>query len=528
MNSRHRIREVVAGVVVVATGLFAVQWVRAQQDPHSRARVKAPQVVTELSPVAAPAVVAFVGPEGEDLDGYPTQHVDVLALRSRLREGRFDLLERDLNHFQTAFEKSPRYEMWPRGAADAFDHTEDEMGARLDAWVKASPKSFAPYLARGAFRHATMWALRGTQYVQETHPDDLAAMKGMGERALEDLDAALRLHPKLVVALQFKMKVLKVLGRRDEASEVLAQALTLCPTCYTVRLTQLLMLEPRWGGSYEAMEQAARGAPVKDNPRLKLLSGFVDSERAHELEVEGRDEEALVVINRACALGAWPDFRSQRANILLRLDRTDEAAADFEFVDRLTAPSAYTKFGLARVAGRRGDFERACRLVLEGLRLEPTHKEGKGLRAFVVKGITHQAWELHKADAGNDSRALRLLELGLELDPLNKDLHERKNWLVSPGQAPDESGLLSLMDKVNESPGDFEAVRRLDYALAKLGRFSDVVVAWSRYLEEHPRDGKAFLERGGAYWRQGKQAEAKRDARQACELGVNEGCARAK
>jgi len=57
---------------------------------------------------------------------------------------------------------------------------------------------------------------------------------------------------------------------------------------------------------------------------------------------------------------------------------------------------------------------------------------------------------------------------------------------------------------------------------------SEVIEAWNGFLQRHPNEGRAYLERGGAYSRIRKMNEAAQDAQKACDLGVNEGCEHAK
>ena len=45
---------------------------------------------------------------------------------------------------------------------------------------------------------------------------------------------------------------------------------------------------------------------------------------------------------------------------------------------------------------------------------------------------------------------------------------------------------------------------------------------WTSYLAADPRDGKAYLERGGALFQLGRRDERVRTQRPACELGVSE------
>ena len=77
-------------------------------------------------------------------------------------------------------------------------------------------------------------------------------------------------------------------------------------------------------------------------------------------------------------------------------------------------------------------------------------------------------------------------------------------------------------------PDDFRAQQRLDYALAAAGDYDRVVATWNDYLLRKPNDGPALLARASAYAQLRRLDEARADASRACDLGVSEGCARAR
>lgn len=70
----------------------------------------------------------------------------------------------------------------------------------------------------------------------------------------------------------------------------------------------------------------------------------------------------------------------------------------------------------------------------------------------------------------------------------------------------------------------FDAYLALDNVLAPRGRFGEVIAHWDRYLASHPDDGRAYMERGGAYTHLKRPVEAERDADSACKLGFARGC----
>ncbi len=97
----------------------------------------------------------------------------------------------------------------------------------------------------------------------------------------------------------------------------------------------------------------------------------------------------------------------------------------------------------------------------------------------------------------------------------------------APESGAGAADIESLRADALARPDDFEAQRRLDYALAREGRFQEIIPIWDTYLLRHPGDGRAWLERGGTWYHLKDLVKAREDAEQACELGVPEGCRRA-
>src|SRR6267378_77136 len=116
---------------------------------------------------------------------------------SRLWLRRFAELSRDIEELQARFEEDPLREYWPIDAADAFASATPELDAALEAWVKATPDSFAPYLARGSHGVALAYARRGAKYMADTPASDVVAMRQSLRAAMAALVNARTLRPKL-------------------------------------------------------------------------------------------------------------------------------------------------------------------------------------------------------------------------------------------------------------------------------------------------------------------------------------------
>ena len=485
----------------------------ASQRAERRTRVSA------VAPAPIPEAIPLIGSPSKRADGYPEQFVDAAALRSLLRYRKYRQLNAYFNELQSAFEADPRKEYWPLDAARAFASAEPALLAQLDAWAKATPDAYAPYLARGSHWASVGWAQRGSAGTNKTHADNFRTMHESMERALADCDKALSIVPNLNAAHVEKLHTLYAMSRRKELDQVFADATKVCPSCFEIRAVYSYGVGPRWGGSHALMEAVARAAPVADNPRLRWLVGYPAWDRASLMKDDAR---ALATINEALRAGDDPRFLNERCRIHLRMKNLPAALSDVEKALDLRPAWVRLLAHRAQVHARREAWEPAAHDLLAVLRIDPTHAQARRWHETVVKGVVFDGWEHHKA--GREREALALLDLASDLDPTSKEVIERRVWIVAGGKEGTPEELAKLEGAVQDNPDDFRAVQALDYALAKKGDFTRVVGLWTKFLEAHPDEGRAFLERGGAYLHLGKRNEAIADAKKACELGVSLGC----
>ena len=500
-----------------------------KKDDALREERQAP--VASLAPAPLPKALPLLGPVGKDADGYPTQYVDRPAIRSLLWHRKHAELSAYFERFQDDFEADPRREYWPNDAAATFHSSEPELAASLDEWAKATPESFAPYVARGTYWMGVANARRGGKWAADTSDASFAAMTEAVGRAAADLDRAIALRPKLVAARTVQINVFKLLSDDARVKGAIDQAIASCPTCLRPRVAYMHALEPRWGGSYAEMAAFATSSAAAANPRMRLLAGYVDLDKAIVLARAESYDDALIAIGRACAIGdAW-DFLVERASIHERRENHALARADVERAATLRPGLPDILFQRARARAITGQWEPAARDLLAGLRVNPTDDFGRASFDWIVNGLDREGWAHHTAGRKDD--AIRVYELLHELAPTNRDMNARRTAAVSgtSGTAnaqPSNDDIAALEEAITKTPDDVHAYQRLDYALARQRKFDRVIAIWTEYLGRHPNDGTAYLERGGAYYHLRKAPEAHADMTKACELGMSEGCARAK
>lgn len=518
---------VVAGIALAYVALYRFVRGRVVATAKSEESARdARQTPIAVAPVAAPSALPLIGPEGTDADGYPTQYVDQAALRALLARRRFAELTAYVEKLEADFEADPKRELWAHDAVDAFHSADATLLEPLDEWANAHPQSFAPYVARAQHWITVAYARRGGKWASETPASNFTAMEDATGRAWKDLEHALSLHPKLVTARCAQMSILRA-GSNDKALEQsFDAAMAACPTCFVARTERMVALFPRWGGSYAAMDAFARASTTPANPRTRLLAGYVDYERARTLREKKDFAGALAAIERALAVGDHWLFLSERAEIESQRGDTKAALADLDRAVALRPGAVGLRFDRAWAYAALRQWEPAGRDLLAGLRVDPTSTIGRAAHASVVKGLIFDGWEAHTA--GRNEDALRLYDLAADLDPPNDELRWRRNEIVSGNSAGGPSGIEALEENAREHPDDFALHQKLDYAYARQRQFERVVAMWTEFLARNPNDGRAYLERGGAYFNMRRMSEAHADASKACALGVADGCARAK
>jgi tetratricopeptide (TPR) repeat protein len=440
-----------------------------------------------LAGAAAPAP-AMVGGPGLDADGYPLETTDKRAVLRLLRARQFDTLETWLSDLQSQFESDWRKEYWPMDALDAFGNPDPTLKPLMDEWVEAKPDSYMALAARGIHHEAIGWHRRGGNWASETPPENFRGMEEAHRASFPDLDLALMRRPSLVAVHRTLIRIAKANSAPSRVKRgVLDQALAVCPECFQVRVSFILGLLPRWGGSYERMRAfAEESARASSNPRMRLLAGYADADQCNRLDRDDREDEALMACNRALAVGESADFLEDRAQ-LLQVSDPPAALADCNRALQLRPQRSDILALRAWLLARKRDFVGHARDIAVLQEIDPVRKVKKGDLAWAAQGVAYEAGRFRKA--GRQADEVAALERAIALDPDNLHNH-----------------------------------LRLDAALVRSNKLKRVPPMWRRYLSRHPTDARAHLELAGALHHLGKEDQAMAAAAKACRLGEQMGC----
>lgn len=511
-------------IAVVAIGVSVWNWyqerLRVEADEPSEPQVE--QVVATLPGLPRHRGTVMLGRTGNDRFGYPRDLPDKLTLLSLLREERFEELTSHMESLQDAFEEDFRKEDWPAIAIEAFGTADPALGSLIDRWVKATPDSFAPYAARAEYAISRAWHYRGGKWARLTSQ---ARFRKMGETlatAPNDLDRALALRPKLVEA--HRMRIVVAFATSADLTTkraILQDGLRHCPFCVGIRWSYLLAVSPRWGGSWNLVDKEAKAAQFpKQNPKLRLLLGFVDADRC-KLMYEEKPKAALRLCVRALEHGDYAGYLRTTAKVLRKLDRHEEAlnllGRSLERTPQSTR-SLIDRGHLLRVLNRE---EEAAEDFLLAARLDPVDEYTQKQLRNTLRAMVYEAYQAEKR--GLREEAIATYSRAIEVHPNYADA-----WYYRAG-ANAKAGRTRLAESDLEhliaiEPTHLEAHRLLDHILFKQKRLDEIVEHWNGYLARKPKDADALLERSGTYYHLGKLDLAKHDLAASCKLGNVKAC----
>jgi tetratricopeptide (TPR) repeat protein len=478
---------------------------------------------TEAIPAALPA---FVGSAIPGADGRAPQTADKLVLLALLRARRFVDLERCFEDYQTAFELDARKEYWPSDALEAFRTGDAAIGALVNEWAAASPRSWAAIAARGAHRHALAWLVRGSGFANTVLPDAGREFGRQEEAAAADLREAIRRKPRFVAA---HYVLLGILRGSPAAKAVLDDALRACPECYQPRSGYLDGLWPEWGGSYERMESFVRESIASNpNPRLRLLRGTVPYARAMKAQQDGRPQEAMALVNEALAAGDHWGFYLLRASASAKLSQPAAALPDLDRAFELRPQAAPLADFRGQVRARLGLLEGAVADFDLARKLDPARPRPEQY-AQIADTLVRRSNEARAT--GSSARADELLALANTLKVVSAapvEAGSRTPAAEQPAPAPTAvvftDPAAAFRDQLASLPDDYGAYRRLALPLLNGRRTQDLEELWTVWIGRHPEDPRGYRGRSDAYSQMRDADRRDADLSRACALGDEGAC----
>ncbi len=267
------------------------------------------------------------------------------ALRM-LSDSSYDGLEAWLLQLRQDYKRDAGAEYALHGAYTGFGADDARVREQIDAWVEKKPHAVEARLARAIQRLESARRRGGGAFRSEVSPEALPGFDRLLALAREDAEAALEGdagHPLAWWALA------RAAGGQEGADAVAGlheRLMRNAAASYYAHHALLDLLQPRRGGSYEAMDRYAREAQeqVSRNPRLAVLQGAVHAARAGGLATAKDYEAAAAEYDRAVGFGDDPDVLRARAAVRIELLRFRDAMDDYRrqgerFADEESGPA---------------------------------------------------------------------------------------------------------------------------------------------------------------------------------------------
>ncbi len=215
-------------------------------------------------------------------------------------------------------------------------------------------------------------------------------------------------------------------------------------------------------------------------------------------------------------------FYVARGDMKMWLDDATGALADYDRAEELTVESCPRL--RARALHKLKRYEEAADSFMLALEFDyDVSRESIGVYASGLVFAANQHF-----NAGRAVQALAAYDKALLLEPGHAEATRWKSELLRRGDPNLKPSELEPLLAAASKEDTFAAYSALDAALAKRGRFAEIIEHWTGFLERHPAEGRAYLERGGAFMRVKQLTKAIADAEKACELGLPQGCGHAK
>ena len=166
-----------------------------------------------------------------------------------------------------------RYYPFQDFVASVSDVNDASFEEKLNAWVEVKKSDLIPLIVRAQFHYDMGWFKRGRGFASNTSVSQMDDFGKYMVKALGDTDAVIKLDQTNPYAFYLKLQIVRGFGLTEGLDRAFEEAITKFPTYYPLYDVILGTLQPKWGGTPDAMrsfvDRYAAAAP-EDSP-LKLL-----------------------------------------------------------------------------------------------------------------------------------------------------------------------------------------------------------------------------------------------------------------
>jgi tetratricopeptide (TPR) repeat protein len=454
-------------------------------------------------------------------------NVDRSALLSQFQQQLFTSLNSKLEEYQKAFDEDYQTEDDVFDAFEIFKKTNPAYEPILQNWIKESPSSFAPYVARAEYSCAYALQARGNKLTIEKDSKEYQEMSRYYSRALLDITAALKINAGLDVCYALKMEVGSGLENEEMITTSLLEASKNHPYAYRIRLKYLETLTPCKGGSYQMMEGfiVSCGNLAMHNPKIKELSAAVPAEKARIFYYLGKYDQAVKMYTEALQYSKYHAYYADRGDAYTRSQDYKRALADYERALELSPNDPEYMRRKSQMRTLQKQFLEIQRMKGQSEDLDPygDWPPKQSSRREKDEAMMHAQKGSDFMRAGQFEEAITEFSEAIRILPDEYALyHNRAACYLQ--MKNDDAALPDFLKAVEKNRDDIDASIKITTIYANRGMYDDALNAISNAITAKPDNAEAVYYRAKVYEKKGMNIEALQDARQACAMGYQRAC----
>ena len=304
--------------------------------------------------------------------------VTVEQLQQRLAAHDFAALESSLANLRAGYRPEAAVELEIWNAFRTFGlpaaRTED-----LQAWLQAFPSSYDARFAAAIHYRRLGWQARGPGFAHKTAPARFEDARTHFTAAMQHAQASLSLTARPIFSHALMLDIARNLPGAGDADERYAKALEAEPQSFLLRSVRLDVLQPKWGGSFAAMDEVIRqsGEAGLQQASVTLIGARKLAHMAEHEEERDNHRQALMLAEQSVAMQETAFAQIARGRILRKLGNEALAQSAFERAARIDPYDRYVHNNLAYGYWNSG-------------------QRGKALEAYKRSAMTGNEWSANR------------------------------------------------------------------------------------------------------------------------------------
>ncbi len=275
-------------------------------------------------------------------------------------------------------------------ALKSFDNPSDVVGLQVKKWLDSMPGSLYAHFAMAQYYIALGWKARGSKFISSTTKEQILNMKKEFIKAKKELDYIVSKDPNFSIAYASKVIIDGIL-QSNTKEKVFKEAIKQNPLSSVIRTTYLYTLLPKWGGSYEEIEEVLNSTKklYSKNPALKIQEGYLKFAKADTIIIQGQDElhykEALKYLNEAISKSKFNVYINERAWLYKKLNMPNKAIKDYSYLIKNYPGTIDYYLKRAKIFYKQRELDLALKDLNEILKYDMFNNEALYLRGAIYQ-----------------------------------------------------------------------------------------------------------------------------------------------